>query len=821
MADLKEIIAKTKATPTIVNPESSFVVVTYWWGKGNLNSNTARPCISFYEDLFKRIEKVCIDTLLTINQMSGKPEKSVLEGQLDNITKISPLYNILKKKTEDYYNEIYSYLNFPTNSKERCLMLEKTESLLKELKTTGKTPGGYNYKSRDDTYMLLLFITTEFIRINKGDIIRLYEIKTEVAEIKSQYLNRARRPGGVLEEQVVPEPEPAAVEQQMNEYKGKLDALRKEKVEITKRIKGTPRTKNVYTIIEMKPDENKVKSMDVLLSIMRSRPDFQDKSLNEILVQEMRYLNPLKFEEMLDNWGKKCAASQCNYMSVEYPEFVGAEGYQMAINAKPLFIKKALQLCGGKSVLYIDGDMNIRKYPNIFDLPNVDYMARGWHMDPRSSYKLDESITYDPYSFETSGGTMFFSNSFESNELLDLWISTSASPSQVGKADDRIISLIVNSRKLLLKMKIIQLPIEYLWLTLDYNDRLIETEVYDYDFKKMDSSIFIDHPECLTSEDTATSSGSSSDRTPKFYGFIEDNVDPVSEEFFEHLAFPDKKYIEGFKSYHDFMSEIYYLDDGNKILYEKGFVKPGEDTAFNEQPLYISKFDEKFGRKRNELSQASIGRASSMATEGLYTSDDVNNLAVIVNGTFTKGEDEGNKPDTIKIIALIYKLLSEGKDVLYNPKPAENGGDAVYKEFMANRESKYKNTEFAFVPVFNQSTKYNDMYRPKIDLTDCMYFNSKCVFIREFMTMFESLEDMSNYINNGSYQLMSSVRVSYLVIKKQKAVQPAEGMVGGSGFIDFEEEYLKAMSMSAGKKQIKRTRKRVRFSNKRSRKQYK
>ena len=178
-------------------------------------------------------------------------------------------------------------------------------------------------------------------------------------------------------------------------------------------------------------------------------------------------------------------------------------------------------------------------------------------------------------------------------------------------------------------------------------------------------------------------------------------------------------------------------------------------------------------------------------------------------------------------------MLSEGKDVLYNPKPVENGGDAVYKEFIANREKKYKNTEFAFVPVFNQSTKYNDIYRPKIDLTDCMYFNSKCEFIRNFMTMFESLEDMSNYINNGSYQLMSSVRVSYLVIKKQKAVQAAESMVqsmvGGSGFIDFEEEYLKATNMDdtsiqdAGKKYKKHTRKRkrVRFSIKRSRKQYK
>jgi hypothetical protein len=380
-------------------------------------------------------------------------------------------------------------------------------------------------------------------------------------------------------------------------------------------------------------------------------------------------------------------------------------------------------------------------------------------------------------------------------------------------------------------MKIIPLPFEYVWLSLDYNDRLIETEIYDYDFKKMDSSIFIDHPECLTSEDTATSSGSSSDRTPKFYGFIEENVDPVSEEFFEYLAFPDKTFVECLQSYHDFMRETYYLDDGNKLLYEKGFVEPGRDVAFNEQPLYITDFDKKFGDRLNELSAAIVSRSTTMAIEGLYEVDEENNLAVIVNGTFTKGPEEDNKPDTIKIIALIHRLLSEGKDVLYNPKKAENGGDAIYKEFIANRETKYKNTEFAFVPVFNESNKYNDIYRPKIDLTDCIYFSSKCEFIKKFMTMFESLEDMSNYINNGSYQLMSSVRVSYIVIKKQKAVQAAEeqSMVGGSGFIDFEEEYLKATNIDdtsiqdAGKKYKKHTRKRkrVRFSIKRSRKQYK
>ena len=69
MADLKGIIAATTKIPKIVNQASKFVVVTYWWGRGNLNNNTARPCISYYEDFFKQIVKFsirrssCIDGL--------------------------------------------------------------------------------------------------------------------------------------------------------------------------------------------------------------------------------------------------------------------------------------------------------------------------------------------------------------------------------------------------------------------------------------------------------------------------------------------------------------------------------------------------------------------------------------------------------------------------------------------------------------------------------------------------------------------------------------------------------------------------------------
>ena len=57
--NLKNIVESVDKKPTIVNPDSKFVVVTYWWGHGNVNNNIARPCISFYEDFINRYRKIC------------------------------------------------------------------------------------------------------------------------------------------------------------------------------------------------------------------------------------------------------------------------------------------------------------------------------------------------------------------------------------------------------------------------------------------------------------------------------------------------------------------------------------------------------------------------------------------------------------------------------------------------------------------------------------------------------------------------------------------------------------------------------------------
>jgi len=115
---------------------------------------------------------------------------------------------------------------------------------------------------------------------------------------------------------------------------------------------------------------------------------------------------PIKYEEMIDNWEKACRKANCNYLAVEYPEFAVKGGYQLAINAKPLFIKRALELCDGRAVVYIDGDMVVHKYPSIFDIKDYDFMARHWNMDGRSSKNYNKIVCFDMTIFETSGGIM-------------------------------------------------------------------------------------------------------------------------------------------------------------------------------------------------------------------------------------------------------------------------------------------------------------------------------------------------------------------------------------------------------------------------------
>jgi len=265
-------------------------------------------------------------------------------------------------------------------------------------------------------------------------------------------------------------------------------------------------------------------------------------------------IQPIKFEEMIRNWESACAKHKCNYLAEEYPEFAVKGGYQHAINFKPYFIDLALAACYPRGVLYIDGDMKIKLYPGICDTQGVDYMARGWNTDPRpGDWKRSGKFCFDPYVFEMSGGTMFFGNTRHGRNLLKVWQRETAK--HPGKADDRILSMAIMLQKMLVSLSTIQLPIEYLWLDMDYDDYLQSGKDYDRKY------VSISHPECLTGEDRAATEGAASNRYPRSYDrYVSNYLYCDWDEIYEYLQFDEKDDIKPFKPYFKFLEDNGVVD---------------------------------------------------------------------------------------------------------------------------------------------------------------------------------------------------------------------------------------------------------------------
>ena len=829
---VERLLYTKQYTPHIINEDSHFIVTTYWWGKGKYNLNTARPCNNFYEYLLKITTKACLNTL---NSVSGNYKTKVYNKLETIVTDLDEFKKFIRQQSKKYNTLIYDYLNINLNAEMvdtepdslevvantltstaladalaeveaeaegepeappsapapagpiprkiknfvnlHSSAIEKLEAL-KALpsprlnyvdETYRPTPASFHYTTDANTQRMFILIMKHAIKISKHIIIELYFARKTLFEMVLKYRNNMDNGTFSYYTKNMAKKELSKLNAKVNKLSDQVKAIFKQPItpEFNKELNRTVSAKFNMKIDYDYSDE---------LSMYRN----SGLSIYGLLNKVFQFVAPLKYDEMIKKWEMECIKFNCNYMAVEIPEFDAPGGYQLAINGKCFFCKKALESAGGRSIVYIDGDMFVRKYPDLFDLNNVDYMARGWWMDPRSSPNLDRSILYDPYTFETSGGIMFFSQSAEAYMLCDLWIKETQKASQTGKADDRLISLVINTYKLLLSMKIIPLPIEYLWLSLDYDNRLIDTEItadlYGYKYDTMKNTVIIEHPECLTSEDTATGAGAASDRTPKYYSFLEDNLDPVSENFHEFLNFPSKEFTRiAFGSYLNFMSNLYYLDDGNEVLEEKEFVHPGKDKEENEQPLYIVKYDKKFGDVKyinrrdypnmtyNKVADVNNKKAQKMNISSLNLHDfDANTVEI---NDLSKLQLKG-KNDEAKIVCLILRLLMEGNNVIYNPVGDAGYNPMYYDLLKLKLRSTFRNMEFIFVPLLTISElaplSINYFYKPKIMTNQAMFFKPTILLIR-YLHMYLSLNDLSKQLAYGSYQFMSHVRVGYLI----------------------------------------------------------
>jgi hypothetical protein len=356
----------------------------------------------------------------------------------------------------------------------------------------------------------------------------------------------------------------------------------------------------------------------------------------------------ITFKKMIENFKTKCQAVGCNYFTKEYP--FDRPLYQAAINGKPAFIKKVLETCKGLgpggtdlAIVYIDGDMHANKYPTLFDIDNVDFMARNWNIDPRShkNYIAKEPCV-DPFIFETSGGIQYFANTPGSLELLDTWsLSNLANP---GKADDRVLSLAFQALKYILPLNCIYLPIEYLWLTDIYNDKKAEDA-------NLASSI-VEHPYCLTAEEAAV--GAAASREPEYYTKLVGDIgcENVIGTYYEYLMYPDASYVETMMPYFKYMpKQETYPEEGDP-----------------ESMCVVVPFDQRYGTY-NGVADANIA-ASRTAPD----------MAPTFN------------------IPWILKQLSSGRDVTIGSHPDIDARKDTNIEFIARNKSTKKPTDNSVRP---------------------------------------------------------------------------------------------------------------------------
>jgi hypothetical protein len=444
--------------------------------------------------------------------------------------------------------------------------------------------------------------------------------------------------------------------------------------------------------------------------------------------------NPVHFETMIDNWENYCKKSNCNFFSQEYPEFAEPGGYQLAINAKPLFIKKVLDTLAKSdnkdlAVLYIDGDMTINKYPHIFDMDNVDFMCRGWNIDPRGGSNYKTYPTFDPFTFETSGGIMYFANNIYAKKILDLWTNWTSLKKFEGKADDRILSMLINSKKLYIDYNILQLPIEYLWLTEAYTptDKTLKyLDIKDFRYK----SILVEHPACLTLEEVARDQGAAQNREPKYYdALVYADIEEQTEGglLYEYIIFDNAKHANEFKPYLEYISKIsYYNEDGVELV-----------------PYYTVKYNNIYGEALNNFLIENTDNIKNIISSLKTLVGSIKNENIILQISNNNYSNK-NKPYSIVsnlltlyddklIINFIIAILTLKKNIIFIPKNNKNLSllKTIYKKF--------KHYEF-IASVNNENYQY-----PLIDDTSILYF---CHNSTKLIKLLRISFDIKDFIKN-------------------------------------------------------------------------
>ena len=493
---------------------------------------------------------------------------------------------------------------------------------------------------------------------------------------------------------------------------------------------------------------------------------------------------PELFECMITRWIQNCVDKNCAYYVQEFPEFVGKCGYQLAINAKPYFIKKALDACqekGYTGVVYIDGDMQVVNYPDIFAMENIDFMARGWNIDPRSTNACRRNkFDFHPYVFETSGGIMYFGCNDRAKEILEKWIEETNKIEHEGKADDRILSMVFMRNNMFIEYNTIQLPIEYLWLTDIYGTKVNEPEEY-YESKgsiikighvigrrekDLSGDIIIEHPGCLTSEETAKDQGAAADREPVGYyenvGWVEQSMSGglfYEFIFFHGLTDAAKK---SYKQYLNYLNTLSLDEDGNR-------------------PYDVVKYQNRHGL-HNDIVLRNIMSFAKYEDLSFKMFVDINHKHTLLTqntkaATTTQATIffEAEQTQNTDLFHSIFTEFFKGNDVVINNNKVVKSIPIESKDniegFTIDDRNKY---EF-ICTLLEPQTKQNK-FKPTFDMTKSIFLSCKSRIIRHLLLMCDgdNSDDNPSSLNNifrSSFMFLTMIRCKFYDPPKQMPIQ--------------------------------------------------
>ena len=593
------------------------------------------------------------------------------------------------------------------------------------------------------------------------------------------------------------------------------------------------------------PDE-RLDAIDVLNAqtpdqLLNRRTDLSHPRVQQYFAENfpsMQWRDPITYDAMIQNWEHSCRKAGCNYLAVEYPEYAKGLMYQVAINAKGYFIKKALEQCEPRGVVYIDGDMLVQTYPGVFDCPNIDFAARAWNYDARTSFlslalnqmnatflsrvfrnkgkalirqfekdlkvvlqeettkhKKDQrftnilrymnssidsiskqivllnitgeeveessienlmtlyrwksniktinaflvkvlqeikkyqpagSLCFDPYSFETSGGTMFFGNTPMAKNLLQKWVDFAKSPELTGKADDRVLSLLIMKFHLLAMINVIYLPIEYLWLTLNYNNLLLDS------LESGVETIVFEHPECLTAEEAAANMGAAKNREPNNYEeLVSDETN--CKRTYKNRSSPNNNIAQ-------------YESLGRNKLYEQiYFANPQLGLTF--QPFF--RFLQKLQHRAIDFipRQEGMGQFRDIVRLNEQMSREIRTNDPILDGLVYTSS-----------IPNILRHLRNGQSVASVPSGTRLTGP--YLEYFHNEN----NYELIAVNVADARSKQPEIepeYRPVFLTSNPIVCKAGNTVLYDLLSMCRTLNDLTEQFNSG-FMFLHRIRCAWV-----------------------------------------------------------